>query len=78
MLFTSYNFIIFAAVLLLLYYTLPQKLQRPLLLAGSLIFYLCSPGKPAVYLTYGGIHIFCGPEHRQACGEKTCLPEGEP
>ena len=39
MLFTSYGFLAFAAVFLLLYYTVPKKLQWGLLLAASYIFY---------------------------------------
>lgn len=49
MLFTSYEFIIFVAVLLVLYYTIPQKYQWMLLLAASCLFYfLASP----IYLIY--------------------------
>ena len=39
MLFTSYEFLLFVALLLLLYYTLPRRVQWPLLLSASLIFY---------------------------------------
>ena len=39
MLFTSFGFILFLAVLFLLYYTVPKKLQWVLLLAGSYFFY---------------------------------------
>lgn len=49
MLFTSYEFIGFIAVLLLLYYIIPQKFQWMLLLAFSCVFYyIASP----VYLVY--------------------------
>ena len=39
MLFTSYEFLGFLAVLFLLYYVLPKRCQRPLLLIGSYVFY---------------------------------------
>ena len=39
MLFTSFGFILFLAILFLLYYTIPQKLQWILLLVGSYFFY---------------------------------------
>lgn len=39
MLFTSYGFILFLAVLTLLYYVIPGKLQWMLLLLGSYVFY---------------------------------------
>ena len=49
MLFTSYSFIGFAALLLLVYYLIPKKLQWVLLLLASLIFYyIAGP----VYLIY--------------------------
>ena len=50
MLFTSYAFIGFAALLLLLYYTLPKKIQWPLLLAASWIFYLAAGAENIVYI----------------------------
>ena len=40
--FTSYSFLLFAAALLILYYTIPQPGQWVLLLAGSYLFYLHS------------------------------------
>ena len=42
MLFTSYGFIAFVAVLLVLYYVVPKKTQWMLLLAGSYFFYAFS------------------------------------
>ena len=50
MLFTSYAFIGFAALLLLLYYALPKKVQWPLLLAASWIFYLAAGVENIVYI----------------------------
>ena len=44
MLFTSYGFILFLAVLALLYYVIPGKFQWMLLLVGSYVFYgICGP-----------------------------------
>ena len=49
MLFTSYEFIGFVAVLLLAYYIIPQKFQWMLLLAFSCVFYyVANP----IYLLY--------------------------
>ncbi len=42
MLFTSFNFLAFAAVLLVLYYLIPKKGQWILLLAASYFFYICA------------------------------------
>ena len=37
---TSLNFIAFLVVLTLLYYVIPRRFQWPLLLAGSIYFYV--------------------------------------
>lgn len=50
MLFTSASFIIFAAVLLLLYYLIPGKFQWILLLIGSIFFYACAGWKGLVFI----------------------------
>ena len=42
MLFTSYEFIAFMAVVLLAYYLVPKKMQWPLLLVASYVFYWCA------------------------------------
>ena len=39
MFFTSYSFIIFLSIIFLLYYLIPKRLQWPLLLIASYIFY---------------------------------------
>ena len=44
---TSFYFLCFYAVLLLLYYVLPHKMQWGLLLAASVIFYILS-GNPVM------------------------------
>lgn len=54
MLFTSYEFLGFFAVLLVLYYTIPQKYQWMLLLAFSCVFYFSAN---PVYLIYISITI---------------------
>lgn len=50
MLFTSYGFIGFAAVLLLLYYTAAKKWQGPLLLLASYLFYFISGPAGLLYI----------------------------
>ena len=50
MLFTSASFILFAVVLLLLYYLIPGKYQWILLLIGSIFFYACAGWKGLVFI----------------------------
>lgn len=52
MLFTSFRFIAFMAVVCVLYYLLPKKWQWPLLLVASLYFYWCAD---PVYLIFVGV-----------------------
>lgn len=52
MLFTSYEFLAFLAGVLLLYYVLPKKLQWPLLLCASYVFYALAGPK---YLAFIGV-----------------------
>lgn len=58
MLFTSYRFIAFVAVLLVLYYIVPKKWQWPLLLAASYLFYyLCDP-RYLIYISFTSISTY--------------------
>ena len=50
MLFTSVEFLMFAAALLVLYYVVPRKCQWPLLLAASYIFYGLADVKYLIYI----------------------------
>lgn len=50
MLFTSYAFLGFAAVLLFLYYVLPKKIQWCLLLVASYVFYLSAGPENVFYI----------------------------
>lgn len=59
MLFTSYEFIGFVAVLLLLYYTVPKKWQWPLLLAGSYLFYFLAGAAYLLYIGFTTISVYC-------------------
>ena len=52
MLFTSYTFIAFMAVVLLAYYLVPKKWQWPLLLVASYVFYWCAD---SMYLLFIGV-----------------------
>ncbi len=52
MLFTSYEFIAFLAVVLLAYYLVPKKWQWPLLLVASYFFYWCAD---PMYLIFVGV-----------------------
>ena len=61
--FTSFGFVLFAAVLLLLYYTVPKRGQWMLLLIASYAFYLCAGVRYLVYIlfttstTYGAARV---------------------
>ena len=50
MLFTSYPFIAFLAILFLLYYRIPRHFQWLLLLAADLVFYACAGWQGLVFL----------------------------
>ena len=50
MAFASYSFLIFLAALLVVYYTVPGRVQWVLLLSGSLLFYLGSGWQNLVYM----------------------------
>ena len=50
MLFTSYEFLAFVALLLFGYYLIPKRAQWPLLLAASLIFYWLAGPKYLIFL----------------------------
>lgn len=50
MLFTSYGFLGFIAILFLLYYSIPKRFQWPLLLAASYLFYAIANPKYLIYI----------------------------
>lgn len=50
MLFTSYEFIAFLAIVFVLYYTLPRKCQWPLLLISSYIFYFIADPRYLLFI----------------------------
>ena len=50
--FTSLSFIIFMAVLVIVYYIIPKKLQWILLLIASCGFYIYGGGKTILYLLF--------------------------
>ena len=52
MLFTSYEFLAFIAVLFLLYYVIPKKFQWKLLLLASYLFYLASGPENLLYILF--------------------------
>jgi D-alanyl-lipoteichoic acid acyltransferase DltB (MBOAT superfamily) len=58
MIFTSYEFIAFVGVLLLLYYILPHKFQWPLLLVFSYAFYLISSPTGLIYMLVTTVTIY--------------------
>ena len=58
MLFTSYEFLGFAALLLLLYYLIPKKAQWGLLLAASYIFYFIAGPTYLLYILATTLTVF--------------------
>lgn len=58
MLFTSYEFIIFAAALLVLYYVIPKKAQWCLLLAASYIFYFIAGPEYLPYIITTTVTVY--------------------
>ncbi len=52
MLITSFNFLLFAAIVLTLYYLIPLRFQWMLLLAASYIFYACAGIQPLVLILF--------------------------
>ncbi len=58
MLFTSYGFIGFVALLLVLYYIVPQKMRWPLLLFFSYVFYYLADPIYLVYITVTSVSIW--------------------
>lgn len=58
MLFTSYNFLGFAAVLLFLYYLIPMKAQWILLLTSSYIFYFLAGPEYFIYILVTTVTVF--------------------
>lgn len=50
MLFTSYGFIAFLAVLFVLYYLIPKRFQWLLLLAADIVFYACAGWKGLCFM----------------------------
>ena len=60
MLFTSYSFIAFAAILVILYYSLPKAAQKYVLFIGNMIFYAASGLTNLVFLFATILSTFFG------------------
>lgn len=58
MLFTSYEFILFVAALLVLYYIIPKRFQWMLLLVASYIFYFCAGPTYLIYISVTTVTIY--------------------
>ena len=56
MLFTSYAFIVFLTIVIVLYYVFPKKIQWVLLLIASYFFYFCAN---PVYLLFIFVSTLC-------------------
>ena len=77
MLFTSFEFIAFRAVVLLAYYLVPKKAQWPLLLVASYIFYWFAD---PMYLVFIGVttvstYVVCRLLERVSQTQKAYLAE---
>lgn len=58
MLFTTYEFLLFIAVLFLAYYLLPKKCQWPLLLAASYFFYFIAGAEYLIYIAVTTVTVY--------------------
>ena len=58
MLFTTYEFMGFMAVLFLAYYLVPKKCQWPLLLAASYLFYFCAGADYLIYIMVTTLTVY--------------------
>lgn len=58
MFFTSYEFLGFITILFVLYYLVPRKLQWPLLLAASCLFYYAAGPEYLLYILTTGITVY--------------------
>lgn len=60
MTYTSYAFLVFAAITLVIYYTVKEKRQWSILLLSSIIFYLCSGPVFFAYLLFFSLFTWYG------------------
>ncbi len=58
MLFTSYEFILFLLIVFILYYVVPKKLQWPLLLVASYVFYFFSGPENLLYILFTTVSTY--------------------
>ncbi len=58
MLFTSYEFIAFLVIVLVLYYVIPKKWQWPLLLVASYIFYYLADPRYLIFITVTSVSTY--------------------
>ncbi len=58
MLFTSYRFLAFLAVVFLLYYVLPKKCQWPFLLVASYVFYFLSGPSYLIFIAVTTVSVY--------------------
>lgn len=77
MLFNSFRFLIFFPIVFFLYWTLPFRFRKYMLLAASYYFYMCwKPEFIVLILLSTSIDYFCGlgiEEHRTSPGVTKCL-----
>lgn len=67
MLFISYEFLLFLAAVLILYYTIPRRHQWKLLLAASYVFYFLSDPKYLIFLVTTTVSTFWVSQKIQSC-----------
>ena len=78
MLFTSWAFLLFLAVLFLSYYLIPKKLQWVLLLVANLVFYACAGLGGLVFIclticsTYAATRLIARTRERRQAAFKAC------
>lgn len=80
MLFTSYEFLLFAALLLLGYYLIPKRWQWQLLLASCMVFYLFAGPRYLIFLLVTALSTFataCLMDHNLSAQEATLTQNRE-
>ena len=69
--FTSFEFLIFFPVVVLLFYAMPRKLKQPWLLAASYYFYMGWNAKYAVLILASTIITYLCARLLERCGTQT-------
>ena len=81
MLFTSYQFILFVLVALILYYVVPKRIQWIVLLCMNMLFYVYAGLSGIIFIvttivtTYAGARLICREKDRSVRNINVIYPE---